>query len=186
MKRLTDILLSMALIVPTALILLIAAAVVKADSPGPAFFWQRRVGRNRCFFWILKLRTMHIGTPDLASHEVGASMITRSGAWLRRTKIDELPQIWSVLKGDMSFVGPRPCLPVQKELIAERARRDVFRVRPGITGPAQIARIDMSSPRKLAIVDAEYINCRSWLYDLRLIFMTVIGRGAGDAARRGG
>jgi lipopolysaccharide/colanic/teichoic acid biosynthesis glycosyltransferase len=108
--------------------------------------------------------------------------VTRVGRFLRKTKIDELPQILSVLRGDMSFVGPRPCLPVQTELIEERARRGVYAVLPGITGKAQLEGIDMSAPRLLAETDAEYVAGRSVAGDLRILLATLLGRGSGDAA----
>jgi len=124
---------------------------------------------------------MEINTESRASHEVSASKITNVGKFLRRTKLDELPQILNVLSGDMSFVGPRPCLPSQADLIAEREVRDVFSLRPGITGPAQIAGIDMSTPQILARADAAYLAERTFWGDLRLIMQTAKGGGQGDA-----
>ena len=182
-KRLLDLALALALL-PFALPLLgVAAIAVKLDSPGPAFFRQQRVGRGRKPFTLVKIRTMTAGTRQVASHEVGAAQITRVGAILRKSKIDELPQLFSVLAGDMSFVGPRPCLPVQEELVEARSRLGVYAARPGITGPAQIAGIDMSTPVELAEVDAAYIATRSFLGDLKLILQTATGGGSGDAAR---
>ena len=118
-KRALDIALALALLPFAMPVLAIAALAVRLDSPGPAFFRQERVGRHRKPFRLLKIRTMTVGTPQAASHEVGAAQVTRVGAFLRRSKIDELPQIFAVLAGDMSFVGPRPCLAVQEELVAE-------------------------------------------------------------------
>ncbi|KHA50140.1 Sugar transferase [Sulfitobacter geojensis] len=114
---------------------------------------------------------------------MSAAQITRIGAFLRKTKIDELPQIWNVLMGDMSFVGPRPNLPNQSELIAERARRGVYDVRPGITGPAQLTGIDMSTPVELATADAAYIANQTFCEDLKLILQTGTGGGRGDAVK---
>lgn len=183
MKRLLDILLALALL-PIALpILGFAAIAVRRDSPGPAFFRQVRVGRDKRPFTLLKIRTMSTDTKQAASHEVGAAQITEVGHFLRRTKIDELPQIFAVLSGDMSFVGPRPCLPVQEELIAARDEHQAFSVRPGITGPAQIAGVDMSTPARLAEIDGEYVRNRSLIGDVRLILATAFGAGSGDAAR---
>jgi O-antigen biosynthesis protein WbqP len=180
-KRITDIVLAILLFQVASMIVALAAIAIRLDSPGPALFTQVRVGRDQRPFKLLKLRTMRVGTPTAGSHEVSASQVTRVGGWLRRYKVDELPQIWSVLKGDMSFVGPRPGLPSQHQLNAERAKRGVFAVRPGITGPAQVSGVDMSTPRELAIVDANYVAGQSWTYDLRLILATVFGRGTGDA-----
>ncbi|MFN4113486.1 MAG: sugar transferase [Sphingomonadaceae bacterium] len=183
-KRTLDIALALALL-PFALpVLLVAALAVRLDSPGPAFFRQERVGKDRQRFRLLKIRTMTEGTKQAASHEVGAAQVTRVGAILRRSKIDELPQIFAVLAGKMSFVGPRPCLPLQEELVAERERRGVYAVLPGITGPAQVAGVDMSTPVELAEIDARYVRERTLLGDLRLILLTAIGGGSGDAARQ--
>lgn len=182
-KRTTDIILALGLLPVAVLLIGLAAIAIKLDSQGPALFWQVRVGKDQKPFSLLKLRTMHTGAPQAGSHEVGATHVTRVGAWLRHHKIDELPQIWSVLKGDMSFVGPRPGLLTQHQLTAEREQRGVFEVRPGITGLAQLSGVDMSTPRELAIKDAAYIERQSWSYDLRLMAATVLGRGAGDAVK---
>jgi O-antigen biosynthesis protein WbqP len=182
-KRAFDLALALVLLVAGSWLVLLALIAIKLDSRGPAFFRQVRIGRNRQPFKMIKLRTMSEGTASVPSHEVPKSAITAVGAWLRRTKIDELPQVWSVITGDMSFVGPRPCLPNQLELIAEREARGVFTVRPGITGPAQLAGIDMSTPQLLAEVDAGYVQNRSFARDLGILCRTFAGRGMGDAAR---
>lgn len=182
-KRTLDILIAVALLPFAAPILALAALAVRLDSPGPAFFRQVRVGRYRQPFRLMKIRTMATGTPSIASHEVGAAYITKVGAFLRKTKIDELPQILSVLAGDMSFVGPRPCLTNQHELIDERARRGVFDILPGITGLAQVNGVDMSDPIRLAMLDAQYLAQRTLLGDIRLILASALGSGRGDAAR---
>lgn len=182
-KRVLDLALALALLPLAVPLLALAALAVRLDSPGPAFFRQERVGRHKQPFHLLKIRTMTQGTPQAASHEVGAAQVTRVGAFLRRSKIDELPQILAVLAGDMSFVGPRPCLAVQHELIAERDRQGVYDALPGITGPAQVAGVDMSTPVELAQIDARYVRERTLWGDLMLIVRTATGGGAGDAAR---
>jgi O-antigen biosynthesis protein WbqP len=122
---------------------------------------------------------MYSGTANLPTHEVKASSVTALGEHLRRFKIDELPQLWNVLVGDMSLVGPRPCMPSQAELVEARRRRGVFAVRPGITGLAQVRGIDMSDANRLAEVDAEYVRSQSLQGDLRLIIATLRGQGVG-------
>ncbi|MFN3868500.1 MAG: sugar transferase [Hyphomicrobiaceae bacterium] len=151
--------------------------LIRRDSDGDAIFSQVRVGRDARPFVCYKLRTMRAGTADAPTHEVAAAQITRIGRVLRATKLDELPQLYNVLIGDMSLVGPRPCLPSQTLLVAERSARGVLRVRPGITGLAQIRDIDMSDPHRLAEVDAEYCRDQSFLGDLRILFATFAGRG---------
>lgn len=147
---------------------------------GAPFFYQERVGRGSRPFMLVKFRTMKRGTPSVATHLASASSITRFGHFLRRTKLDELPQLWNVLRGDMSFVGPRPCLFSQKELIDERMARGVFDVRPGITGLSQLHGIDMSTPRLLAETDAEMLNTLSFRSYFHCILMTLLGKGSGD------
>lgn len=147
---------------------------------GSPLFRQARVGRHQKPFVLVKFRTMRLGTASVASHLVDGSSITPWGRFLRRTKLDELPQLWNVLKGEMSLVGPRPCLFNQEELIRERARRGVFEVRPGITGLAQTKGIDMSTPGLLAETDAIMLDRFSLRDYFRYIFLTVAGRGQGD------
>lgn len=171
------------ILAPMAIVACILASIpVAIEARASPFFIQRRLGRHERPFNLLKLRTMHVGTPHAASHEIGRNQILRSGAVIRRYKIDELPQLWNVIKGDMSLVGPRPGLPVQHELTAARRRFGVFEMLPGITGISQVAGIDMSAPWKLAESDARY--ARKWRLrdDLRLLFDTAAGRGRGDAA----
>ena len=129
---------------------------------------------------LVKFRTMRPGTASVATHLASASAITPFGRFLRRTKLDELPQLWNVLKGEMSLVGPRPCLFNQHELIEERARRDVFDSRPGITGLAQVNDVDMSTPELLAETDARMLRSMSLASYFSLIFLTLTGRGGGD------
>lgn len=179
-KRLIDICLAL-FTAPFALsIILPLIIIIRLESKGSAFFRQARVGRNEVIFTIIKLRTMYESTPDVPSHETTGAMVTPFGRIIRRLKIDELPQIWNVLIGQMSFVGPRPCLKSQKELIEARRAMDVFGVRPGITGLAQVTGIDMSSPLILAETDRRYIIQMSLWTDVQIITSTIIGKGFRD------
>jgi len=165
-------------------LLLAAVLLVRLTSPGPGIFTQVRVGRDGVPFRCHKLRTMAAGTPSLPTHEVATAQVTPLGRFLRRSKLDELPQLWNVLLGEMSFVGPRPCLPMQVELIEERRRRGVLGLRPGITGLAQVGGVDMSDPVRLAEIDAEYAARASLRLDLELLAATVLGgAGRGDRTR---
>lgn len=184
MKRFVDIILALVLLIPATFFIVIAAIAIRLETPGMPLFAQIRIGRDCKPFRMLKLRTMRFGTPTAASHEIGSNTITRVGRFLRHTKIDELPQVFSVLVGAMSFVGPRPCLPGQTELIAARKRLGVFALRPGITGKAQAMGVDMSNPDILARIDAQYIRERNLLYDLKLIARTATGGTMYDAAAR--
>lgn len=147
---------------------------------GSPLFWQERVGRNRKPFTLVKFRTMKVDTASVASHLASTASITRMGGFLRKTKLDELPQLWNVLKGEMSLVGPRPNLFNQHELIQARDALGVYAVRPGITGLAQINAIDMSTPVLLAETDAQMIEQLNLSQYFSYIFKTVIGAGAGD------
>ena len=150
---------------------------------GKPVFVQERVGRYKKPFNLIKFRTMTVDTKSVASHLANQASITKFGGFLRRTKLDELPQLINVLKGDMSLVGPRPNLYNQTELIEERDKRGVYNVTPGITGLAQINEIDMSTPRKLAEVDAEMIGSLTVGDYFKYIFATVGGRGQGDRVK---
>ncbi|MAB53692.1 sugar transferase [Marinobacter sp.] len=147
---------------------------------GSPIFSQERVGRNKKPFTLVKFRTMKKDTASVASHLASAEAITPFGRFLRRTKLDELPQLWNVLKGEMSLVGPRPCLFNQEELVAEREQRGVLAARPGITGLAQVNDIDMSTPRLLAETDQKMLENLTVSAYFKYIFMTVAGKGAGD------
>lgn len=160
----------------------IAAVPIWIECRGSPFFWQTRVGKDERPFKLLKLRTMAIGTKQGASHDVGQATILKTGIVLRKLKIDELPQLWNVLIGDMSLVGPRPGLPVQTDLTAARRAEQIYALLPGITGPAQIAGIDMSTPALLAKSDASYLRPWSLRHDLEILVQTVLGKGSGDAA----
>lgn len=152
------------------------------DTRSP-LFRQERVGRHQQPFVLVKFRTMRPDTASVATHLVDASAVTVFGRFLRRTKLDELPQLWNVLRGEMSLVGPRPCLFNQEELIAERAARGVFNARPGITGLAQIQGIDMSTPELLAKTDAEMLQRLNVIQYFHSIFLTFLGKGTGDRVR---
>ncbi|MDH5933733.1 sugar transferase [Vibrio splendidus] len=149
------------------------------DTGSPVFF-QTRVGRNKKPFTLVKFRTMPVETKSVATHLVGASSVTKLGGFLRKTKLDELPQLYNVLKGEMSLVGPRPCLFNQQKLIDERESRGVLSVRPGVTGLAQINDIDMSTPEKLAEWDQRMINTLNTKLYFQYIIQTVLGKGSGD------
>ncbi|MCV3243682.1 sugar transferase [Mesorhizobium sp. ZC-5] len=182
-KRAFDFLVSLVAIILLLPVMAIVAIVVRRSSPGPALFVQARVGRHEQPFQCYKFRTMATGAPLAGSHDVSASWITPTGRRLRSTKLDELPQLFNVLRGDMSLVGPRPCLPNQEHVIRARRAKDVFSIRPGITGPAQLAAIDMSTPEALAEADRRYIDTKNFFSDLGILFATVAGKGSGDAAR---
>lgn len=181
MKRILDLLLALLLLGPALLVCLLLAPVIAADCRASPLFVQTRVGRGGANFSIFKLRTMAADTDHVASHEASSAAITRSGAWLRRLKIDELPQLINVLTGAMSFVGPRPCLPSQTALIAARWANGVLALRPGITGPAQVAGIDMRDAKVLAAADAAYLVPWTLSGDLALLIRTATGAGSGDA-----
>ncbi|HIP76059.1 MAG TPA: NAD-dependent epimerase/dehydratase family protein [Psychromonas hadalis] len=163
-------------------VLLVVCVVGYFDAGSPVFF-QTRVGKNKKPFTLIKLRSMPIKTKSVATHIVDASEITRYGQFIRKTKLDELPQLINVLKGEMSFVGPRPCLFNQQELIDEREALGVLNVLPGITGLAQINGIDMSTPEKLASIDAKMIKLFSLKAYFLYIIQTATGKGRGDKTR---
>jgi O-antigen biosynthesis protein WbqP len=155
-------------------LLLALMVAIRLESLGPAIFVQSRVGRSQKLFKCYKLRTMYEGTLELPSHQVAASAPTTIGRFLRRTKLDELPQLVNVLRGEMSLVGPRPCLPSQAELIAARLREGALDVLPGVTGLAQVQGVDMSNPLRLARIDGRYVRTRSFGGDICLICKTVV------------
>lgn len=157
--------------------------VLGLKDTGSPIFMQERVGKNKKPFILVKFRTMKLDTESVASHLASTSSITKMGGFLRKTKLDELPQLWNVLKGEMSLVGPRPNLFNQDDLIRERDMRGVYSVRPGITGLAQVTDIDMSTPEYLAQTDAKMIAEMSVVNYFRYIFMTVSGSGAGDRVK---
>ena len=179
MIRVFDIILSfvgLVLLSPLLLILILAGFI---DTGSPIFL-QKRVGKYKNPFNLIKFRSMHVNAPSVATHLASASSITPFGSFLRKSKLDELPQLWNVLVGDMSLVGPRPNLFNQEELIEERYSRGVYSIRPGITGLAQINKIDMSTPKILAEADAKMIEELNSLVYFKYIFLTVFGKGFGD------
>ena len=151
---------------------------------GSPIFRQERVGRGKKPFLLMKFRSMHVNTKSVATHLANSSSVTKYGAFLRKSKLDELPQLFNVLLGDMSLVGPRPNLFNQEELIHERNSRGVYSVRPGITGLAQINKIDMSTPQLLAETDAKLIQSLNTLGYFKYIFLTVFGKGFGDRIKK--
>jgi O-antigen biosynthesis protein WbqP len=176
MKRFFDLLLA----VPTALVLLIPVGViallVRLTSPGPALYWSDRVGRHNRIFRMPKFRSMRIGTPAVATHlltDAGA-YLTPIGSFLRQSSLDELPQLWSILTGDMSFVGPRPALFNQDDLIAWRSECGVDELVPGLTGWAQVnGRDELPIPEKVRL-DLEYLERQSLLFDIRILWLTLL------------
>ncbi len=179
MIRFLDILFSLiglALLSP----LLASFFFVALSGAGAPLYRQERLGRYMQPFILIKFRTMRKNTASIASHLADASAITPLGHFLRRNKLDEIPQLWNVLKGEMSLVGPRPGLPNQIELTAAREKLGVFQVRPGITGLAQINGIDMSTPELLAQTDARMIAEMSVRNYFKYIVLTVLGKGSGD------
>lgn len=172
MKRLFDIVLSAVGLVALSPLIVLLAILIRRSSHGPAVFAQDRIGREGKIFRCYKLRTMVQGTPNVPTHEASKADYTRIGRILRSFKLDELPQLWNVLTGDMSLVGPRPCLPSQAELLVERRRYGILDVPPGVTGLAQVRGIDMSIPAKLVDADIEYLRNRSFAYDMGICFQT--------------
>ena len=173
---------SIGLILSAPLLLVICIVAIFSDGV-PVIFRQNRVGLSRKPFILLKFRTMRIDTESVPTHVITENTITKHGNFLRRTKLDELPQLWNVLKGEMSLVGPRPGLFNQDELTEARDKLGVYNVRPGITGLAQVNEIDMSTPELLAETDAKMIAEMSVRNYFKYIFLTVAGKGSGDRVR---
>lgn len=181
--RLIDILLSLCGLICAFPVILILVIFGFFDTGAP-IFRQKRLGQNQKPFMLIKFRTMREDTASVPTHLVNPSATTGFGRFLRRTKLDELPQLWNVLKGEMSLVGPRPGLPSHDVLKKARALQDVYSVKPGITGLAQIKCIDMSTPELLARTDAQMIAEMSVTNYFRFIFLTVIGNGRGDRIKQ--
>ena len=174
MKRIFDLFLSLCLVPVVFFPILIIAVLVRLTSRGPALYWSDRVGVGNGIFQMPKFRTMRIDTPAVATHlfKDPDAYLTPIGPFLRKSSLDELPQLWSVLKGDMSFVGPRPALFNQDDLIALRTAKGVHRLIPGITGWAQInGRDDIPIPKKVEF-DEYYLKNRSFYFDLKILFLT--------------
>lgn len=182
-KKTLDYSISIAVIALFWWLFVLIALLIKLTSKGPAILAQSRIGLNGHEFVCFKFRTMQIGTKVAATHEVSSNNITSIGKFLRKSKLDELPQIWNIVKNEMSFVGPRPCLPSQTELITRRTDAGVLNDLPGITGWAQIHGIDMSDPQRLVNFETEYQSRRSIYFDIKILLATFIGRGNGDRTR---
>lgn len=183
MTRFFDIVLSifgLFLLSPIILILLI---IVYFDTGSP-IFRQKRVGKEKRPFYLVKFRSMNINTESVATHLANNNSITTFGSFLRKSKLDEIPQLWNVFIGDMSLVGPRPNLFNQTVLVQEREKRNVYTIRPGITGLAQINKIDMSTPKLLAETDAIMISRINTIYYFKYILLTLLGNGFGDRIRK--
>jgi O-antigen biosynthesis protein WbqP len=176
MKRIFDMVLAMIAGLILLLPLVVTALLVKLTSRGPALYWSDRVGRNNQIFRMPKFRSMQVGTPAVATHLLTNpdSYLTPIGSFLRKSSLDELPQLWNILKGDMSFVGPRPALFNQQDLIELRTQAGVHTLMPGLTGWAQInGRDELPIPQKVAL-DVEYLHRRSMIFDIYIIFMTAM------------
>ncbi len=176
LKRIFDLALAIFLSGLLALPILILAVLVRLTSPGPALYWSDRVGRRNTIFRMPKFRSMRVGTPAVATHLLAnpQAHLTPIGAFLRKSSLDELPQLWSILAGDMSFVGPRPALFNQADLIALRTEQGVDALVPGLTGWAQVnGRDELPIPDKVAL-DAEYLRRRSIWFDMRILWLTAV------------
>jgi O-antigen biosynthesis protein WbqP len=181
-KRLFDILLSLAGMLAMGPALLCLMILVKGTSKGPAIHWSKRVGKDNKIFLMPKLRTMRVDTPDVATHLLAnpGEWLTPVGGFLRRTSLDELPQLLSILRGDMSFVGPRPALFNQDDLVALRTSVGVHKLAPGLTGWAQVnGRDDLPVSAKVEL-DAEYLRRQSFAFDMNIIFQTFVKVFAGE------
>ncbi|MFC0482034.1 sugar transferase [Gellertiella hungarica] len=174
LKRVTDLLLACFIAALAALPMLLTALAVKLTSPGPVLYWSDRIGRGNAIFKMPKFRSMRVGTPAVATHLLKdpRSALTPIGAFIRATSLDELPQLWCVFTGDMSFVGPRPALFNQDDLIALRTACGVSALRPGITGWAQVNGRDELSVEEKVRFDREYLEMQSLLFDLKILFLT--------------
>jgi len=176
MKRMFDLLLALAVAFILAVPVMLVALVVRLTSPGPALYWSDRVGRHNKIFKMPKFRSMQIGTPAVATHLLAdpAAYLTPIGSFLRKSSLDELPQLWSILMGDMSFVGPRPALFNQHDLIELRTRHGVHELVPGLTGWAQInGRDELPIPDKVKL-DVEYLQRQSLWLDIRILWLTFV------------
>jgi O-antigen biosynthesis protein WbqP len=176
MKRIFDLILACLAALVLLLPVLLVAVAVRLTSKGPALYWSDRVGRNNVIFKMPKFRSMRVGTPAVATHLLGnpAAHLTPIGSFLRKSSLDELPQLWSILVGDMSFVGPRPALFNQQDLIALRTEQGVHRLVPGLTGWAQVnGRDELPIPDKVKL-DVAYLERQSLVFDVRILWMTFV------------
>ncbi|MDO8458947.1 MAG: sugar transferase [Burkholderiaceae bacterium] len=176
MKRVCDLLLALAAAMVLAVPVLLVALLVRLTSPGPALYWSDRVGRHNKIFKMPKFRSMRVGTPAVATHLLAdaRSHLTPIGSFLRKSSLDELPQLWSILVGDMSFVGPRPALFNQHDLIALRTQQGVHELVPGLTGWAQVnGRDELPIPDKVKL-DVEYLQRQTLWFDIRILWLTLV------------
>lgn len=176
MKRLFDLVLGLVAAMVLAVPVVVVAILVRLTSPGPALYWSDRVGKNNKIFRMPKFRSMRVGTPAVATHLLAdpKAHLTPIGSFLRKSSLDELPQLWSILAGDMSFVGPRPALFNQQDLIEQRTQFGIHALVPGLTGWAQVnGRDELPIPEKVKL-DAEYLQCRSLWFDIRILWMTFV------------
>jgi O-antigen biosynthesis protein WbqP len=175
-KRLFDVLLALCAATVLGLPMVVITLAVRLTSPGPALYWSDRVGRHNTIFKMPKFRSMRVGTPAVATHLLtdAASHLTPIGGFLRKSSLDELPQLWSILVGDMSFVGPRPALFNQHDLIALRTEQGLHAIAPGLTGWAQVnGRDELPIPDKVAL-DTQYLQRQSLGFDLRILWLTLM------------
>jgi O-antigen biosynthesis protein WbqP len=176
MKRIFDLFLALTVTALLALPIVLVAVAVRLTSPGPALYWSDRVGRHNRIFRMPKFRSMRIGTPAVATHLLADPKVylTPIGSFLRKSSLDELPQLWSILVGDMSFVGPRPALFNQDDLVALRTEQGVDQLMPGLTGWAQVnGRDELPIPDKVKL-DAEYLKRRSFMFDIYILWLTAV------------
>ena len=176
MKRLFDLALGLCAALVLALPVLLVAVLVRLTSPGPALYWSDRVGKGNRIFRMPKFRSMRVGTPAVATHLLAdpKAHLTPIGSFLRKSSLDELPQLWSILKGDMSFVGPRPALFNQQDLIEQRTQLGVHALLPGLTGWAQVnGRDELPIPQKVKL-DADYLQRRSLWFDIQILWLTFV------------
>jgi O-antigen biosynthesis protein WbqP len=176
MKRICDLVLGFVAALVLLVPVLLVAVAVRLTSKGPALYWSDRVGRNNLIFKMPKFRTMRVGTPAVATHLLGnpAAHLTPIGSFLRKSSLDELPQLWSILKGDMSFVGPRPALFNQQDLIDLRTAQGVHELVPGLTGWAQVnGRDELPIPYKVKL-DVAYLQRQSFWFDVRILWLTFV------------
>lgn len=176
MKRVVDLVLALLVALALSPLIVLAALLVKLTSSGPALYWSDRVGRDNRLFRMPKFRTMKIGTPAVPTHllDAPAAFLTPVGSFLRTTSLDELPQLWSILVGDMSFVGPRPALFNQDDLVAMRTQAGIHRLLPGLTGWAQVNGRDQLSLAEKVRLEVEYLERRSFWFDLEILWRTFV------------
>ncbi len=176
MKRLLDLTIALIVTVPLVIPMAFVALAVRLTSPGPSLYWSARMGRHNNIFKMPKFRSMRIDTPAVATHllENSEQWLTPIGSFLRKSSLDELPQLWCIIKGDMSFVGPRPALFNQDDLIALRTESGVHKLVPGLTGWAQVNGRDELSILQKVELDVDYLQRQSLLFDLKVLWMTVL------------